>query len=45
MGVAFEAPCAGLRIEDRSDPVARPVASKIIELAMLGERASLTPHR
>jgi hypothetical protein len=37
MGVAFEAVCAELRIEDYSGPAASSVASKIIELVAPGE--------
>jgi hypothetical protein len=38
MGVAFEAVCAALRIDDRSTPAAAAAASKIIGLALRGER-------
>jgi hypothetical protein len=38
MGVAFEAICATLRIDDRSTPAAAAVASKVIGLTLLGER-------
>jgi hypothetical protein len=40
MGVAFVSACVALGIEDRSDPAdlrAKLVASKIIDLSMLGD--------
>jgi hypothetical protein len=33
-----EAACAALRIDDRSTPAAAAVGSKVISLALLGER-------
>jgi hypothetical protein len=38
MGVAFEYACAALGLADKSDPVTRLIASKIIKAAKAGER-------
>jgi hypothetical protein len=38
MGLAFEMTRAALRLDDRSDPINKIVAEKIIKLAQEGER-------
>jgi hypothetical protein len=38
LGVAFAMTCAALRLDDRTDPLTKLVAEKIIELAQGGER-------
>lgn len=39
MGLAFELTRVTLRLSDRSDPIVRLIAERIVELAKTGERS------